>query len=179
MMRFANLVGPRMQTPLTAYFSLPVVPTVLGFDARLQFLHEDDGLEAMRLATVADRPGTFNVAGDGVVMLSQAVRRLGRPSLPVPPSAVPLLGQLIRRAGLADFSPEQMRFLSHGRVMDTTRMRQVLGFVPRHTSLQAFDAFASARGLVGVPPGLVRAAERQVLAAVAPGAAGRDAVASG
>ena len=56
--------------PLTSYFSLPVVPTVLGFDPRLQFVHEDDGLDALRRATVGDHPGTFNVAGDGVLTLS-------------------------------------------------------------------------------------------------------------
>ena len=39
--------GPTVRTALTSYFSLPVVPTVLGFDPRLQFVHEHDGLEAL------------------------------------------------------------------------------------------------------------------------------------
>ena len=47
-LRFANYFGPRVQTPMATYFSLPVIPVVLGFDARLQFIHEDDGL--MRFA---------------------------------------------------------------------------------------------------------------------------------
>ena len=46
-LRFANFVGPKVKTPLTSYFSLPVVPTVLGFDPRLQFVHERDGLEVL------------------------------------------------------------------------------------------------------------------------------------
>ena len=78
MLRFANIVGPGMDTPLTRYFSLPVVPTVLGFDARLQFAHEDDALEVLRRARSASITGTFNVAGDGVLMLSQAIARAGR-----------------------------------------------------------------------------------------------------
>lgn len=41
-LRLANLVGPAIRTPMTDYFGLPVIPTVLGFDPRLQFLHEDD-----------------------------------------------------------------------------------------------------------------------------------------
>ena len=52
---------------MSAYFELPIVPTVLGFDPRLQFVHPDDGLECLRLCAVEDRPGTFNVAGDGVL----------------------------------------------------------------------------------------------------------------
>ena len=78
--------GRDIRTALTDYFSLPVVPTVLGFDGRLQFVHEDDGLEALRLATTGPTTGIVNVAGDGVLMLSQAARLAGRPALPVPPA---------------------------------------------------------------------------------------------
>src|SRR5207245_7906727 len=46
--RFANFMGPRIKTPLTTYFQMPFVPTVLGFDPRLQFGHEEDGLEVLR-----------------------------------------------------------------------------------------------------------------------------------
>ncbi len=56
-LRFANFIGPGVNTPMTSYFSLPAVPTVAGFDARLQFIHEDDGLEAVRIATVGEAPG--------------------------------------------------------------------------------------------------------------------------
>ena len=47
-LRFANFIGPTVRTPLTEYFTLPFLPVVLGHDARLQFVHEDDGLAALR-----------------------------------------------------------------------------------------------------------------------------------
>src|SRR5689334_1105716 len=81
LLRMANVIGPDVNSPLTTYFRLPVVPTVLGHDARLQFLHERDLLSVLRHATLTDTAGTFNVAGDGIMMLSQAVRRLQRPAL--------------------------------------------------------------------------------------------------
>lgn len=70
-LRFANLVGPGADTPLAEYFSLPVLPTALGHDPRLQFVHEDDAVEVLRLAALDPGPGeprrtgTFNVAGEG------------------------------------------------------------------------------------------------------------------
>ena len=68
---------------------MPIVPTSLGFDPRLQLLHEADAVEVLRLATRGDAPpGVVNVAGDGVVLLSQAVRRAGRVRLPVPAPAM-------------------------------------------------------------------------------------------
>ncbi|WP_154727124.1 NAD-dependent epimerase/dehydratase family protein, partial [Brevundimonas mediterranea] len=45
LLRFANFMGPGVDSPLTRYFTQPVLPTVLGFDPRLQFVHEDDAVE--------------------------------------------------------------------------------------------------------------------------------------
>jgi len=145
--RFANFVGPKVDTPMAAYFGLPVVPTVLGHDARLQFVHEDDGLEVIRLAALGDHPGTYNVAGDGVLMLSQALRLAGKRILPVPTPMVGAVGGWFRRAGLADFSPEQIKFLTSGRGLDTTRLREKFGFTPTYSSRDAFVEFVHERGL--------------------------------
>ncbi len=161
-LRFANFIGPGLRTPLAQYFAMPVLPAPLGFDARLQFVHETDGLEALRLATIEDRPGTYNVAGDGILMLSQAARRAGRPALPVAAPLVPWVGQLFRRAGLADFSPEQMEFLTFGRGLDCTRMREQLGLQPKYTTAEAFDDFLRGPGS-DIGAGIV-APERVVVA---------------
>ena len=57
-------------------------------------------------------------------MLSQALRRLQRPTVPMPGFAVGGVGSALRSARLADFSPEQLAFLTYGRGVDTTRMRE-------------------------------------------------------
>ncbi|MBI1378951.1 MAG: NAD-dependent epimerase/dehydratase family protein [Frankiales bacterium] len=150
--RFANFLGPRVETPMASYFGLPVVPTVLGHDARLQFVHEDDGLEAIRRAALEDHPGIFNVAGDGILMLSQAVRLAGKAVLPVPTPLVGVVGGWFRRAGLADFSPEQIKFLTYGRGLDTSRIRDEMGFVPTYTTRDAFVEFVHERGLDAALP---------------------------
>ena len=163
-LRFANFLGPRVDTPMSSYFELPIIPTLLGHDARLQFIHEDDGLEAMRQATVDEHPGMFNVAGDGIILLTQAARRAGRPTMLLPAASAGFVGAVIRRLGLADFSPEQVRFLTYGRGVDTTRMRDVFGFVPQHTTPETFDAFVRARRLNRMlPPERVEAVEAQLV----------------
>jgi UDP-glucose 4-epimerase len=165
-LRFANAMGPGVRTPLTQYFTLPVVPTVLGFDPRLQFTHEEDILEALRLATVGDATGVINIAGDEVLMLSQVLRRLGRPTMPVPPFAVGPMGQLFRATKLADFTPEQVAFLTYGRGVDTTRMREDLKFEPRYSTSQAFESFAASIEAGPLSPDRIRAAERGVASAL-------------
>jgi len=163
LLRFTNFIGPQIETPLTRYFSLPVVPTVLGFDPRIQLCHEADGIAVLRRATLEDHPGIFNVGGRGVLLLSQALRRIGRPSFPVPSPAVSLVAQVFRRAGLVDFSPEQMRYLEHGRVADVGRLERSFGWAPRPTA-QAFDDFAAAsNGPRLVTPESAAGAEQRVL----------------
>lgn len=155
-LRFANVIGPSIDTAMTSYFSLPVIPTVLGFDARMQFLHEDDCLDAMRrIALAEDRfacTGVYNVAGPGVLMLSQAVRRLGRPAIAFPRSLLGVAGRSLGRAGLADFSSEQVRFLTYGRVIDTGRFTEDAGFVARWSTPEAFAEFVRGRGLTPLLP---------------------------
>lgn len=149
-LRFANVIGPGMRTALSAYFGLPVVPIVLGRDPRFQLVHEDDCVEALRLAAVERRPGIFNVAGDGFMVLSQALRRAGRPALPLPTLGTPFVGGLMRRAGIADMDSAQVRLLTYGRGVDTARMREQLHFEPVHTTAEAFDAFVRARARGGL-----------------------------
>jgi UDP-glucose 4-epimerase len=171
-LRFTDVIGPGADSLLLRYLRLPVVPTVLGFDPRVQLLHADDALAVLRLATKSGRPGTVNVGGGGVLLLSQMVRRAGRVPVPVPAPVVYVAGGLVRRAGLLDFSREQLSFLEFGRVVDTTRLRTEFGYTPRYDTVAAFDDVVRDRRLgMRVPPAAVRRAEGAILDAVRAAAA--------
>ncbi|GAA2998208.1 NAD-dependent epimerase/dehydratase family protein [Streptosporangium longisporum] len=151
-LRFANFMGPGVDSPLTRYFTQPLLPTVFGFDPRLQFVHEDDAVEVLRRMATEDHPGTFNVAGDGVLLLSQCARRAGLLPLPVPSPVFRLMGELARGVRLVDFSSEQLRLMRHGRVVDTTPLAAALGWRPKFSTAAAFDDFLRARDLAGGLP---------------------------
>ncbi|MFB7866270.1 NAD-dependent epimerase/dehydratase family protein [Streptomyces sp. NPDC056069] len=179
-LRFANILGPRVDSPLAEYLDLPVLPTVLGYDPRLQFVHEDDVMDVLELASKEPRratlnSGTFNVAGDGVLLLSQCARRLGRPTVPVLLPAVTWVGQALRTVGVTDFSPEQIRLLTHGRVVSTVQMRETLGFSPRYTTAEAFADFAGSRGPGLLPPELLAGAVDRLAGWLASGSPSRPA----
>lgn len=144
-LRLANVIGPGVDTVMTRYFALPVVPTVFGFDARMQLLHVDDALAVLERAATHDLPGVYNAGGDGVLMLSQAIRKAGRVPLPLLRSAIPAMATLFRGGRPVDFSPDQMRFLNYGRVLDTTRLKTAFGYPPRWTTAAAFDDYVHGR----------------------------------
>ncbi|GHE11070.1 NAD-dependent epimerase/dehydratase family protein [Klenkia taihuensis] len=155
-LRFTNFIGPRIDSLLTGFLRLPVVPTALGYDARVQLLHEDDALAVLVQATTGGFAGTVNVGAEGTVLLSQAIRRLGRIALPLPSQAMGPLGRLTRQARITDYSPEQLRFLNFGRVVDTRVLREEFGYTPRYTTAEALADYG--RTVVPVvDPGLVGA----------------------
>lgn len=164
-LRLANMIGPGMDTALSRYLAGPVVPSVLGRDARLQLLHEQDALGALERATVAGRPGTFNVGASGIIMMSQAIRRSGRVRLPVPKSALSAVDSLRRATRYTEVDREQLNYLSYGRVMDISRMRTDLGYSPKWSTAEAFDDYVRGRSLTPIiDPGWVRSLEKRAVA---------------
>lgn len=136
-LRFANGIGPELRTAHMRLLELPAVPTILGFDPRYQFVHEDDIVAALEHAVREDLPGVFNVAADGVLVLSEVVDLLGKRALPLlPPWGTDLVaGQLLRRLGLR-LPPEMLRQLRFGRGLDNRRY-QATGFAYRRTTREA------------------------------------------
>ncbi len=169
-LRLAPILGPRIDTRMSMYFRSTVTPTVLGHDPRLQLLHEEDALAAMVHATMLGRSGTFNVGADGVVMLSQAVRRVGRVSVPLPRSLVSPF-TTVSRGRPTSLLAEQVGLLTYGRVMDNTRMRTELGFEPKYSTVETVDDYVAGRGIAPVVP---REAWTRVEAWLADRAAGSD-----
>jgi UDP-glucose 4-epimerase len=138
-LRTQNVLGPTATTSLSQYLSLPLIPTALGFDPRLQFLHEQDAVDALYAAMALDSTGErgtriFNIAGDGVVYLSKAIRMLGKMELPLLLPVAQGAAGILRRMGLVDFPTDQLKLIVYGRVVDTKRARKTLDFEPRYTS---------------------------------------------
>lgn len=164
-LRFTNLIGPQVDTVLTRYFALPaMVPMVLGRDSRLQLLHSEDALEVLHRAVIADLPGVFNVGADGVLLLSQAIRRAGRIPVSVPEPIMQPVTRLFRGTRLVDFGPEQLRYLSFGRVVDNTKLKKVFGYTPKWTTGAAFDDYVKGRGLrPAIEPEQITKVEQTIL----------------
>lgn len=146
-LRTAPIIGPSAENFITRYLRLSRVPTVLGFDPLWQFLHEADAVAALKLAVDRDAPGVFNLASEGVLPLSMAVRLLGGSRLPLPRSLLrPTLGALWL-SKLGDAPPALLDYLQYACVADTSLSQGRLGFVPVFSSREALSDFASAEQL--------------------------------
>ena len=148
-LRFVNVLGGAHSTPFSRFFDLPVIPAVLGFDPRLQFVHEEDATAILEQAVTRDRPGVFNVAGSGIVLFSQAIALLGKRNAPILPFAGSSIAlSVFNRVTGTGFPPHLARLLQFGRVVDTSRLQSqfaelewsTLGAVKEHARRRRLPA---------------------------------------
>jgi UDP-glucose 4-epimerase len=139
-LRVANGLGPGLTTSHSRLFSLPAIPTILGFDPRYQFIHEDDIVGALLHAVREDLHGIYNVAADGVLVLSEVIGLLGKPLLPVlPPWGTGMAARPLNRLGLR-IPVEMLNQLRYGRGVDNRKLK-ASGYRLRLTTREAVIAF--------------------------------------
>ena len=135
-------------TTLAGYLSLPIVPTFAGYDPRLQLLHEDDAVEVVVRAVLGRHPGVFNVAGGGVVLLSQAIAIMGGHPAPIlPPFGHWLARIALRRLTRVDVQAHLADLIAFGSVVDCSKLAAEFGWIPAYGSRAVMDGLARGKTL--------------------------------
>lgn len=143
-LRLAPILGPSINNYVTRWLSRRLVPSVLGFDPLVQFLHEVDAIAALRLAMESNAAGTFNIVGDGVLPVSTVIKLAGRLSIPVPYTLLRQIASLLWMAQLVEAPPAFAAMLRYLCVADGARAREVLGFRAAYSSREAVLDFENA-----------------------------------
>jgi len=146
-LRTAPLLGPTVENYLTRYLSHRLVPTMMGFDPLLQFVHEIDALAAFKLAVDRDFPGVFNIVADGVLPLTTVIKLAGRIALPIPHPIAETATSLGWMAQIADAPPSFLKYLRFLCVADGKKAWDTMGFRPAYTTREALLEFSSAQRL--------------------------------
>jgi UDP-glucose 4-epimerase len=149
MLRYQPAIGPSLDTQITRYLSLRACPTYMGFDPRLQLVHQDDALDALVAAIKRPLRGAVNVAGPGTVGLTRMIRLARRAPLPIAPPLFAAFTQGTRRLGMPSFSDDFRRLLRFGRAVDTRRLEHEVGFRPRYTTVGALEHWVAERARAG------------------------------
>jgi UDP-glucose 4-epimerase len=142
MLRFSNVLGPDIVTPISRALELPVVPSIFGFDPRFQFVHEDDVVRSILFVLDRHLPGIFNVAGDGLLPWSEVAHICGKRTMPMPPILTGLATWPLRQIGVP-LPAELLDLLRYGRGIDNRRLKEA-GFKYAYTSAGAVKAFIEA-----------------------------------
>jgi UDP-glucose 4-epimerase len=143
-LRIAGLLGPTARNYLSRWLSRRIVPTVLGYDPLVHFVHEVDALAALKLAVERRESGVFNIASEGVLPISTVIKLAGRLAIPLPYGVLRRVSGLMWVAQLSEAPPPFMALLRHLCVADGTKARTVLGFRPAFSTRDAVLDFQGA-----------------------------------
>jgi UDP-glucose 4-epimerase len=151
-LRFAAGLGANLNTSHTRLLSLPVVPSILGFDPRWQLIHEDDIVGVLAHAVLNDLEGVYNGAADGVLALSEITSLLGKPNAPIlPPFGTAFAAGQLNRLGVT-LPPELLALLRFGRGLDNRKLKGT-GYRFRYTTREAVVKFRQALRLTPLVQG--------------------------
>ena len=139
-LRPVSVLGYYQHSMVGQYLRLARVPTVMGFDPMMQFIHEEDLSEAIALALERGLRGVFNVTGPGEVPLHTAIRETGGVPLPIPePVMRPMFARLFRW-GLIPFPPGGIDYLKFPLTISGKAFADASGFKPRFCLEEIFQS---------------------------------------
>jgi UDP-glucose 4-epimerase len=140
-LRFCMTVGPTIRNFYTKLLTPQVVPTVMGYDPLMQFLHEDDAVAALLEAVREDHRGAFNIVGAGTLYYSDVLRLGGKIAVPVPHFLGYPTASALFNVQLSVVPGTFLNFFRFSWVADGARMRARMGLSPHYTSRGALLSF--------------------------------------
>lgn len=141
-LRPATILGPTVNNFKTHFLQNKIIPTVLGFDPLIQFVHETDVLRAFLKVIQEDHPGIFNIVAKGVMPLSRAIRMLGKIAVPTPSFLLYSSAEVLWNLNIGSAPGTHINFLKYLCIADGTKAWQKLNFLPIYTSQEALMSFS-------------------------------------
>lgn len=139
-LRFAPIVGPTADNPITRLLKTRFVPTVLGFDPLWQVVDERDAARALHLALSCGCQGAFNIVGEGALPFSTLVRLSGGTAVPMPGPLLRSTIRLLETTGVASVPVPLLDYLKYSWLADGTRAQRALKFTARIPMAAAMSA---------------------------------------
>lgn len=139
-LRPVNVLGYFVHSMIGRYLRETRVPTVMGFDPMMQFIHEEDISEAIALALEQGLQGVFNVTGPGEVPLHTAIRETGGTPLSMPEFLMRPLFARAFRWGLIPYPAGAIDYLKYPITISGERFVEATNFRPLFSLEEIFQS---------------------------------------
>ena len=143
--RIGSVLGINVNNLITDMFKKPIVTGIRGSNAPFVFIWDEDLVNILLEGITSEKPGQYNVAGDGAVNLPDIAKKLKKKYISIPSKVVEKALVFLKGAGLSQYGPEQVKFLKYRPVLDNKKLKEVFGYTPKKTSLQVFNYYLDNR----------------------------------
>lgn len=151
-LRLGTILGPTVRNTAADYFNHLLVPTVMGYDPLMQFLHEDDAVHAFIAAVEKNCSGAYNIVGEGVLPLSTVISLMGKVNLPLANTIASPLASAFWMLNAAEAPGAHLEYIRYPCLADGRRAKRDLHFKPRFSTREATLGFAGGKRLRKIRP---------------------------
>jgi UDP-glucose 4-epimerase len=146
--------GPHVDNYIVRLWTKQPFQADLGnLDNPIQFVHEDDLVDALIRLLEGGHEGAFNVTGEGYMTLRDCAEVAGSPTRRIPVRAYRGLARVMWRLRLGEAPPGQVEFARWPWVASNEKVKRTLDWTPGHTSRETFEITMRAQGVLeGGPP---------------------------
>ena len=142
--------GPNVDNYIVrAWTKQPFIADIGGSDLPVQFVHEDDVVEALTRLLDGRHAGPFNLAGSGMMTWGECGELIGTPIHKVPRRLFWRFVDLMWRLRQAESPAGNLHFTLHPWVVSTKRLEEATGWSPRHSSRETFEITMHEHGKLG------------------------------
>jgi len=136
-LRPVNIIGKHVRNTICSLLRSGVCPKIFGFDPLMQFMDEKDLARALILALEKPTAGIFNVAGEGVVALSHAIRHAQAIPIPIPPLVTSSFVRVLSEMTGFGFPPYLIEYFKYPVIVNDDAFRKTFGYQPKVKTLQS------------------------------------------
>lgn len=144
-LRPGTILGARARNQITDLFDRKLVMGLVGHEIPFVFIWDADVVVAIIKGIFEPHGGIYNLAGDGTMSMRQMARAMNKTFVPLPMGLVQGALWLMKKLGVTQYGPEQVRFLAYRPVLANRRLKEEFGYIPQKTTAEVFDFFLEAR----------------------------------
>jgi UDP-glucose 4-epimerase len=139
--------GPNVDNYLVRLWTKQPFAVDIGtIDREIQFVHEDDVVDAITGLLLGRHAGAYNVAGDGVMTNRECAELIGTPIRRMPLRVYRGLARVMWKLRQAEAPPGAIEFALHSWLLSNEKLKRTTGWQPRYSSRETFEITMRAHG---------------------------------
>jgi UDP-glucose 4-epimerase len=139
--------GPNVDNYLVRLWTKqPFAVDVGTIDSDIQFVHEDDVVEAITALLLGRHAGAYNVAGDGLMTNRECAELIETKIRKMPLGLYRRLARVMWKLHQSEVPPGGIEFAVHSWLLSNEKLKRTTGWSPRYSSRETFEITMRAHG---------------------------------
>jgi UDP-glucose 4-epimerase len=139
--------GPNVDNYLVRLWTKqPFAVDVGTIDRDIQFVHEDDVVEAITALLLGRHAGAYNVAGDGLMTNRECAEMIETKIRKMPLGIYRRLARVMWKLRQSEVPPGGIEFAVHSWLLSNEKLKRTTGWSPKYSSRETFEITMRAHG---------------------------------